>query len=91
MLRYLAGGPTGEQAESAESTLLHVHMHLHSLSATLLSGAGGGGWCWGETEESAERIATCSAQCVLVPLWFLPLVPCKCRASVSLRVLAKKR
>ena len=26
---------------------------------------------------------------MLVPLWFLPLVPCKCRASVSLRVLAR--
>ena len=74
------------------STLLHVHMHLHSLSATLLSGAGGGGGAEGETEESAERTTLLLhvLPCVCVCPLLFPLVPCKCRASASLRVLAKK-
>ena len=67
--------------------------HLHSLSATLLSGVGGGGVVVRETEEREEgttlllRVLLCKC---MRPCPFL-LVTCKCRASASLRVLAKKR
>ena len=66
---------------------------ISTLSAALLSGVGGGGGVLeGETEESAEgttlllHVLLCECMCSGP----CPLVPCKCRASVSLRVLAKK-
>ena len=84
-----AGQANGSRKCGAARSYTFI-MHLLSLSP-LLSSPGWGGWCGGrqKRETREPRGATCFAAQVHALISF-PASDCKCRASASLRVLAKR-